>query len=229
MLVRHLSDHIVAVDLAVGNACVTVVSFHFPTSLNQTRLVWELEGVLDLLQTRNILIAGDANVRSTLWGPELPDHRPQDEGGPLIELILARNLLIWNNSDSLSTFETERGKSWIDVTLSSQSLYHRKGNWDVHRTILSDNNPITFTINGITCAPPGRSCLSQRQRLKLAKATKNSFSRFNQKWRTSRPRRSWNIGSSGLICLLNKQVLFVFHGTCQGLNPPVGQRTGDTA
>ncbi|GBM46464.1 hypothetical protein AVEN_78606-1 [Araneus ventricosus] len=96
---------------------------------------------------------------------------------PLHSLRPGLNLLISNDPNSLPTFETERGKSWIDVTLSSQSLYHRKGSWDVHRTTLSDHNSITFSINGVTGAPPppGHPRLNQRQLFKLAKATEEFF------------------------------------------------------
>ncbi|GBM33558.1 hypothetical protein AVEN_197312-1 [Araneus ventricosus] len=71
----------------------------------------------------------------------------------------------------------ERGKSWIDVALSSQSPYHRKGSWDVHRTTWSDHNPITFNTNGVNCdpLPPGHPWLNQRQLFKLLKATKDFF------------------------------------------------------
>ncbi|GBN40508.1 hypothetical protein AVEN_275212-1 [Araneus ventricosus] len=223
MLVRHTSHHAVAVDLAVGNDCVTIVSY-FPPSLDQSRLVRELEGVLDLLQTRNILIAGDANVRSTLWGSDLPDHGPQDGGGPLIELILARNLLIWNNSDSLPTFETEKGKSWIDVTLSSQSLYHRKGSWDVHRTTLSDHNPITFTINGVTCVPlpPGHPKLSQRQLLKLAKATNEFFKQIEPDLESVTTKAQLESWIERLNSLLQQASSFVFQVTCRCSKSPGG-------
>ncbi|GBO40264.1 hypothetical protein AVEN_213952-1, partial [Araneus ventricosus] len=108
ILIRHVGEHVVALDLMAGRDRLTVVNFYFPPSLPQTRLVNELKGVLDSISSSNILIAGDANVRSSLWGPEIGDHRPHDEGGPFIDMILARRLFIRNDPASLPTFETER-------------------------------------------------------------------------------------------------------------------------
>ncbi|GBM10686.1 hypothetical protein AVEN_7955-1 [Araneus ventricosus] len=152
MLVRSITAHVVAVELSMGGDHITVVAFYFPPSLAQSCLVRELEGVCDSLSNRFLLLAGDANTRSTLWGPAVQDHRHHDEGGPLIDFILAMNLYIRNDSASPPTFETDRGQSWIDITMSSQPLVPRKGKWEVSRTLLSDHNFITFSLTGSSSA-----------------------------------------------------------------------------
>ncbi|GBL97235.1 Retrovirus-related Pol polyprotein from type-1 retrotransposable element R1 [Araneus ventricosus] len=152
LLVKSITEHVVAAELSAAGDHITVVAFYFPPSLPQSDLVRELDGVCSLLQDRFILLAGDVNTRSPLWGPEVQDHRHHDEGGPLVDFILARNFFVWNDSASLPTFETDRGQSWIDITFSTQSLVPRKGAWEVHRTLLSDHNFITFSVNGMTGA-----------------------------------------------------------------------------
>ncbi|GBO05059.1 hypothetical protein AVEN_113143-1 [Araneus ventricosus] len=177
MFVRHVGEHVVAADLLIGPDHITAISFYFPPFQPHPRLVRELETVLASISTPHILIAGDANVHSSLWGPEVRDHRRLDEGGPFLDLILQRGLYIWNDPHSIPTFETYRGSSWIDVTLSTSSLYHRKIAWDVHRTILSDHNPIVFQVTGLGQAPtlPYPPRLSQRQITKVAKAAQIYF------------------------------------------------------
>ncbi|GBO41488.1 Putative protein in type-1 retrotransposable element R1DM [Araneus ventricosus] len=152
LLVKCITEHVVAADLSVAGDHITVVAFYFPPSLPQAVLVRELDEVCSLLQDRYILLAGDANTRSPLWGPEVQDHRHSDEGGLLVDFLLARNFFVWNDSASLPTFETDRGQSWIDITFSTQSLVPRKGAWEVHRTLLSDHNFITYSVTGMTGA-----------------------------------------------------------------------------
>ncbi|GBN70533.1 hypothetical protein AVEN_186876-1 [Araneus ventricosus] len=171
MLVRTITDHVVAVDLSRSGDQITVVAFYFPPSIAQSCLVRELEGVCDSLGATFLLLAGDANVRNSLWGPAVQDHRHHDEGGPLIDFILARNLYIWNDSASLPTFETDRAQSLIDITLSSQSLVPRKGRWEVSRTIISDHNFISFSLTGSAGDTPasGPPRLGYSRLLSLAK------------------------------------------------------------
>ncbi|GBM36527.1 hypothetical protein AVEN_46005-1 [Araneus ventricosus] len=144
ILVRTITDHVVAVELSMGGDHITF-----------------------------LLLAGDANTSSSLWGPAVQDHRHHDEGGPLIDFILARNLYFWNDSASLPTFETDRGQSWIDITLSSQSLVPRKVRWEVSRTLLSDHNLISFSLTGSSGAThvSGPPRLGFRRLLRLAKDT----------------------------------------------------------
>ncbi|GBM39984.1 Retrovirus-related Pol polyprotein from type-1 retrotransposable element R1 [Araneus ventricosus] len=182
LLIRHEGEHVIALDAMVGSDSITVVCFYFPPSQPQARMVRELQGVLDLLSSPNFIIAGDANVRSSFWGPDIPDHRPLDEGGPLVDLILARRLHVWNDPSSPPTFETERGRSWIDVTLSTPLLSTRKADWVVHPTILSDHNPITFIVAGGSGVPPPVSLgrLSPRRIFKIAREVALFYQQFAQ-------------------------------------------------
>ncbi|GBN95460.1 hypothetical protein AVEN_29590-1 [Araneus ventricosus] len=177
LLVRSTTDHVVAVDLGLGRDQFTLVAFYFPPSIDQSTLVRELAGVFDSLQSRSILLAGDANVRSPLWGPTIPDHRHHDDGGPFVEFIFVRTLHVWNDPASLPTFETERAQGWIDVTLSSPSLFHRRSHWTVHRTSMSDHNFITFSLVGSHAedALPSPPRFTKRRLLRFARAAEAYF------------------------------------------------------
>ncbi|GBL99542.1 hypothetical protein AVEN_227452-1 [Araneus ventricosus] len=97
ILVRSTTDHVVAVDLGLGGDRITLVAFYFPPSQDQSLMVRELAGVYDSLRSQFVLLAGEANVRSLLWGPAVPDNRHHDEGGPFLDFIFSRNLQIWND------------------------------------------------------------------------------------------------------------------------------------
>ncbi|GBN07191.1 Retrovirus-related Pol polyprotein from type-1 retrotransposable element R1 [Araneus ventricosus] len=166
--VRRITDHVVAVDLTVGGDSVTVVTFYFPPSLSQTRLVRELEEVVALCPPPQLLLAGDANARSLLWGPDLPDHRAADASGPFVEFVLAQRLAVWNDPWSGPTFETERARGWIDVTLSSPQLFRRKGHWEVNDTLLSDHHPLLYVLEGSASVPPRCFPLNRRRLRQVA-------------------------------------------------------------
>ncbi|GBL97219.1 Retrovirus-related Pol polyprotein from type-1 retrotransposable element R1 [Araneus ventricosus] len=151
--IRHVTTHVVAVDLTMGGDSVTLVTFYFPPSQSQARLVQELEEVVALCPPQQLLLAGDANARSLLWGPDIPDHRSVDASGPFVEFVLAHRLAVWNDPLSGPTFETDRAQGWIDVTLSSPVLHRRKGHWEVHSTLLSDHHPLLFILAGSVLAP----------------------------------------------------------------------------
>ncbi|GBN06598.1 hypothetical protein AVEN_226360-1 [Araneus ventricosus] len=71
MITRHIGNNLVAVELAVGADMFKIVSMYFPPSSNKNQLVRELEDALEKLRSHKVIIAGDANIRSSLWGPEL--------------------------------------------------------------------------------------------------------------------------------------------------------------
>ncbi|GBN39149.1 hypothetical protein AVEN_39870-1 [Araneus ventricosus] len=49
----------------------------------------------------------------------------------MVSFILKYDLIIWNDKDSEPTFETENGKSWIDITMSSANLANKKRKWQI--------------------------------------------------------------------------------------------------
>ncbi|GBL89941.1 Retrovirus-related Pol polyprotein from type-1 retrotransposable element R1 [Araneus ventricosus] len=162
--------------MAMGENSVTIVTFYFPPSFPQSRLVQELEEVVALCPPQQLILAGDANVKSPLWGPDLPDHRSADASGPFVEFVLAQRLAVWNDPLSGPTFETDRAQGWIDVTLSSRSLYRRKGQWEVHNALLSDHHPLLFVLDGSVSVPsPSYFPLNRRQLREVAMAVSTFY------------------------------------------------------
>jgi hypothetical protein len=65
-------------------------------------------------------------------------------GRQVIDLVGAANLVVENDPDSLPTFETANGRSWIDVTFSRDATVE---DWEVREEeTLSDHRCISFSI-----------------------------------------------------------------------------------
>jgi hypothetical protein len=107
-----------------------------------------LEGTLTVLEEllasrkgKPTIIAGDLNGRHPAFGGEEEDVR----GRQIIDLVGAANLVVENDRDSIPTFETANGKSWIDITLSRDTTVE---SWAVgEEETLSDHRSIFFSVD----------------------------------------------------------------------------------
>ncbi|GBO17206.1 hypothetical protein AVEN_198964-1 [Araneus ventricosus] len=168
IVVRHISQNIVAVELSEDHESLTVFSIYFSPSTNKTAAIINLEEVIASISTQKYIIAGDINMRNELWGPVIFDHRAQDNGGPFVDFVLKHNLDFHNNPTSEPTFEGPRGNSWIDVTVSTCNLSVKLQDWKVCKYSSSDHNFICFkflltrsTVTGL------KKTLHKRQLRKL--------------------------------------------------------------
>jgi len=112
------------------------------------------EGLPDLIQhiqaarkhTPRILLLGDSNGHSPLWGPA--PTNPQ--GQKLENLILSEDLIVLNDPNSAPTFTSRdnRTSSWIDITLASPPLATRITHWSIQQDLIppSDHSAILSKI-----------------------------------------------------------------------------------
>jgi hypothetical protein len=100
-----------------------------------------LENLLASRRGKPTIIAGDLNGRHPAFGGEDEDVR----GRQIIDLVEAANLVVENDRDSIPTFETANGRSWIDITLSRDA---RVEGWAVREEeTLSDHRSISFSVD----------------------------------------------------------------------------------
>lgn len=133
----------IIVNLDYKEEKITLISIYCPPSSNFTELLFELNNDLRKLQYSNLVIGGDFNAKSSIWGKQSTDQR----GEELIEFTLNNNLITLNRPDSLPTFETINGKSWIDLTLTSSNLLTELIYWKVLETeTLADHRYIFFSL-----------------------------------------------------------------------------------
>ncbi|GBL80149.1 hypothetical protein AVEN_29135-1 [Araneus ventricosus] len=93
--------------------CV-LLSLSLSLSEDLEPILLTLDGILNNHQDDLIVINGDFNAKSPAWGPTRSDSR----GLELLNFVLRHHLDIRNDIDSPPTFESTRGKSWIDLTIT---------------------------------------------------------------------------------------------------------------
>ncbi|XP_056643900.1 uncharacterized protein LOC130449876 [Diorhabda sublineata] len=86
------------------------------------------------------ILAGDFNAKNTGWGGDINDDRGED----ILDWITSRTYFINNTHDSPPTFISNRGKSWVDLTITKEITLT---DWIVHNEeTLSDHAYITYNI-----------------------------------------------------------------------------------
>lgn len=109
----------------------------------------EFESYLNRLQrsingssTDGIVVAGDFNAKSSVWGNKADDRR----GKILLDWMASNNLIIQNRGDE-PTFRRSSSASIIDVTLTSEKLSGKIDNWKVlEEESLSDHMLIYYEL-----------------------------------------------------------------------------------
>lgn len=123
-----IQQKIIITKLFWNSIETTVINCYLPPQGNIMPEILEIEKFLaSTNEAANVLIVGDFNAKNELWGGNLTDKR----GEEIFEFYSRHDLFMVNSSKSLPTFETANGRSWIDLTISSQSLYSQIKGWEV--------------------------------------------------------------------------------------------------
>lgn len=145
-----LEEKIVAFKINLNNRDTLIINCYFPPKENIQHLLARIDEILQTAHTRNILITGDFNSKNITWGGNITD----DRGEELIEFIIKNDLIILNNMNSEPTFDCNRGKSWIDLTLVSSGMFTYIKKWEVTKdSTCSDHRYIKIQIFDTKCVP----------------------------------------------------------------------------
>ncbi|GBN91934.1 hypothetical protein AVEN_235984-1 [Araneus ventricosus] len=109
--------NVVGVVIRVRGKNILVISCYGPPKENINELLEELDECLTFTHD-HLLLTGDFNAKSPLWGGSIEDER----GRQLLEFILSKGLAVVNEEDSPPTFDGGRGMSWVDITFSDPGL-----------------------------------------------------------------------------------------------------------
>ncbi|CAG4963930.1 unnamed protein product [Colias eurytheme] len=103
----------------------------------------EVNSMIQWGRPHQIVIAGDLNAKSALWGSSTTDAR----GDILVEWIAAQNLVPLNQGTE-NTCVRMQGGSVVDVAFASPTLAHRVRGWKVLSEVetLSDHKYIRFDV-----------------------------------------------------------------------------------
>ncbi|GBN63100.1 hypothetical protein AVEN_138099-1 [Araneus ventricosus] len=115
-----------------------IINVYCPPKKELQHTLDELENCL-MLPHDTVLITGDFNSKSPVWGRDSEDER----GRQLMEFVLSKGLAIVKEEDTIPTFEGSRIRSWVDITISDPFLLENIFQWrvDVEPTN-SDHNSI---------------------------------------------------------------------------------------
>lgn len=183
---RPLPNEIPCVMYKAGNEYVAVkwgdiavISVYLSPKINRQEFEEKLEEIERCVRTLSpmpIMIAGDFNSKSTLWGSKSTNLK-----GKILEDWAVAMGLCCQNIGNKSTFVGPQGESVIDITWTSPSLAKRIKNWSVCSNVetLSDHAYISITVEipiGKKNYPADRS--ERPKRWALSKLDEDKFKAF---------------------------------------------------
>lgn len=140
-----------------GRGCVAVVSggiayigvYFSPNRQFAEFEVWlsEVEALVHQCRPNNILVAGDFNAKSAVWGSPKTNER-----GEAVEEWAAATGLILLNQGAVDTCVRQQGSSIVDLTFANPALARHVRDWEVLEAVetLSDHRYIRLDLS-----PPG--------------------------------------------------------------------------
>jgi hypothetical protein len=120
---------------------------------------------MQLTKWKGLLISIDSDSRSKLWYDTITNQR----GKFLEDFIITRDLRLMKVETSFPTFETIRGRSWIDLTLCNNILVQKTSGWACGvEESCADHKIIFFNIvaersNGNAVYYPGKRYLTKTE------------------------------------------------------------------
>jgi len=113
----------------------------------------------------------DSNSRSTMWNDKITNP----SGKKLEEFVASHHLHVINEENERTAFQSTRGKSNIDVTISNNQMLTDVKNWDIsEEESASDHNIIKFSINLDKNTTHGKHLSEPQYRIKEHQLTKFS-------------------------------------------------------
>ncbi|XP_063989964.1 uncharacterized protein LOC135169158 [Diachasmimorpha longicaudata] len=139
----HLCNtHFVIAELIQSNKSTYVASGYFQLCHDIDEHIDHVQKVMEQLRGKELLIAIDANARSTLWGAQKTNTK-----GEKLEALFAQWGLQVVNEGDMATISSEIGEGHPDVTLATPKMYENISGWKVRDGwTSSDHRAITFTI-----------------------------------------------------------------------------------
>jgi len=133
-------------ELRHGDLNFYGASLYFPIDRDIERDIESIEKIIQLAKGKEIIISVDSNARSKLWYDTITNQR----GKSLEEFVLTRDLFLINEATGTPTFETMRGRSWIDLTLCNNVLVQKTSGWTCgEEESCADHKIIFFNITAV--------------------------------------------------------------------------------
>lgn len=117
LLSQHTNKFITTISAKTEDKEIIICSVYFPPDCDINEGLNLLQEVIHDFQNKPLLIAGDVNAKSPMWQSPQEDVR----GYQLVEFLQLNDLASLNKSKT-PTFNSQAGKSWIDVCIGNQKL-----------------------------------------------------------------------------------------------------------
>jgi hypothetical protein len=104
--------------------------------------VYKIENILQFAKGRGLLVAMDSNARSKTWHDVLTNKR----GRVLEEFVISNRIHIVNKDSKLTTFESNRGTSNVDLTIADNKMETLLNKWHCNEHGSFSDRRITFHI-----------------------------------------------------------------------------------
>lgn len=124
-----VAQKLIIVKIKWDTKQVTIINCYIPPKETIETIIRQIEVYIVSNVTEHIILAGDFNSKNKIWGGDITD----DRGSGVLEFVTRNNLNILNNN-SIPTFETSNGRSWIDLTIVSRSVFLNIDQWEVLET-----------------------------------------------------------------------------------------------
>jgi len=115
-----------------------VYTFLLTVKLKEILKQWE--EIIQLTKGKGLILSIDSNSRSKLWF----DMNTNQRGKSLEEFIITSDILLMNEAAGIPTFETIRGRSWINLTLRNNILARKTSGWTCGKDESCGDHKIIF-------------------------------------------------------------------------------------
>jgi hypothetical protein len=102
-----------------------------------------MDGLIEFAKNGRILIATESNARSKTWH----NVKTNSRGRKMEEYLASKQLQIINKESDRFTFQTSRGSSNTDLTVTNNNLIVAVSEWEISpEESLSDHNYLKYKI-----------------------------------------------------------------------------------
>lgn len=137
------SEYVVALRFSSHQLTFLFVAIYAAPSADINIILGQVAQVLVATSETSVLLGGDLNAKSPLWGGPVTDAR----GVEVVQFLSVHILVALNDPHSQPTFCTDYSEAWIDVTIASQVMADNVTRWWVSDTpTLSDHRCVLFSL-----------------------------------------------------------------------------------
>ena len=104
-----------------------------------------IEIIMNHIKGHALIISAYTNARNKMWYDVINNER----GKILQEFITISDLHILNKKTEMPTFESARGRRWVDLTITNNQLLRQVLEWNTEKESCFDHKIISFKIGEV--------------------------------------------------------------------------------